>query len=282
VSKLQEIYAPVQEFIDGHPIVRDRFNLSFEVTMVEAGFGDRLFAMLNRRVDGSFAGTDEGSARLELSVASTDFNDPDGVRDFLQQIDDDLHHDNRTGRGASPTQISTQLRKGTSANDVFNLLYGLDYVAPEFWLRSDEKPIAQLSPGQRGTLLLLFYLLIDKSMRPIIMDQPEENLDNQTVHELLVPAIAEAKRTRQVIAVTHNPNLAVVGDADQVIVAEMTADRFHYISGAIEAPDINERIVAILEGTWPAFQNRSDKYTPTSVLEAVSSERGAGSAAEQP
>jgi ABC-type cobalamin/Fe3+-siderophores transport system ATPase subunit len=139
-------------------------------------------------------------------------------------------------------------------------------LTPEFWLHSDARPISQLSPGQRA-LLLLFYLLVDKSKRPIILDQPEENLDNQTVHELLVPAIAEARKSRQVVAVTHNPNLAVVGDADQVIVAEMTADQFRYMSGAIEDPEINGRIVAILEGTWPAFENRRDKYTPTSFLD---------------
>jgi ABC-type lipoprotein export system ATPase subunit len=266
-SQLRQIYAPVQDFIDQHPVARDRFNLSFEVTVVENGLSERLFAMINRQVSGSFAGTEEGDARLARSIASTDFNDPDAVRTFLDQLDSDLHQDNRPGRSSKSTAVADLLRKSATAQGLFELVFSLDYLSPQFWLRSDEKPISQLSPGQRGTLLLLFYLLIDTSRSPIILDQPEENLDNQTVHELLVPAIAEARRTRQVIAVTHNPNLAVVGDADQVIVAEFSDQEFHYVCGAIEEPEINQRIVAILEGTWPAFRNRSDKYIPTSVLE---------------
>lgn len=266
-TQLRELHAPVQAFIDEHPVVRDRFSLSFEVTVVEEGLADRLFAMLNRQVNGSFAGAEEGRARLARVVGATDFNDPSAVASFLTSMDHDLRYDNRPGRGKRPTGIHDQLRRGATAQGVYELIYGLEYLTAEFWLESDARPISQLSPGQRGTLLLLFYLLVDKSKRPIVLDQPEENLDNQTVHELLVPAIAEARRSRQVVAVTHNPNLAVVGDADQVIVAEMISDRFRYVSGAIEDPEINGRIVQILEGTWPAFQNRRDKYTPTSVLD---------------
>jgi hypothetical protein len=266
-TRLRELYAPVQAFIDEHPVVRDRFSLSFEVTVIEARLADELFAMVNRQVNGSFAGADEGRARLAQAIAVTDFNERAAVEQFLAALDDDLRYDNRPGRKRKPTGIKEQLRKGATAQRVYELIFGLEYLTAEFWLESDARPISQLSPGQRGTLLLLFYLLVDKSRRPILLDQPEENLDNQTVHELLVPAIAEARKSRQVIAVTHNPNLAVVGDADQVIVAEMTAEMFHYVSGAIEDPEINGRIVEILEGTWPAFQNRRDKYTPTSVLD---------------
>lgn len=265
---LREVHQPVQRFIDEHPVVRDRFNLAFEVTIVQKRLPDRFFAMINRQVSGSYAGTEDGAARLAAAIEGTDFNDPSAVQAFLQLVEGDLHNDNRPGRKAKATLASEQLRKGATEQGLFDLVFGLDYLEPEFWLRSDERPISQLSPGQRGTLLLLFYLLVDRSSRPIVLDQPEENLDNQTVHELLVPAIAEARTHRQVIAVTHNPNLAVVGDADQVVVAEMTSDVFRYVSGAIEDPAINRRIVAILEGTWPAFQNRRDKYTPTSVLDS--------------
>jgi len=269
-ARLREIHAPVQAFIDDHPVVRDRFNLSFEVTLVEEGLGDQLFAMINRQVNGSFAGADEGRTRLESALAETNFNSPDAVAALLTRLDDELRHDTRPGRGRKRTALVDQLRKGASAQRLYELIFGLEYLSAEFWLESDARPISQLSPGQRGTLLLLFYLLVDKGNRPIVLDQPEENLDNQTVHELLVPAIAVARKHRQVIAVTHNPNLAVVGDADQVIVAELDGDAFAYVSGAIEDPTINERIVQILEGTWPAFENRREKYTPTSVLERAS------------
>ena len=134
---------------------------------------------------------------------------------------------------------------------------------PLYTLRWGGKDVEQLSPGERGTLLLVFYLLIDKSDIPLIIDQPEENLDNQTVYDVLVPSIKEAKSRRQIILVTHNPNLAVVCDADQVVYASLDkndGNRISYLTGGIENPEINRRLIDILEGTWPAFDNRGAKY----------------------
>lgn len=100
---------------------------------------------------------------------------------------------------------------------------------------------------------------------PLIIDQPEDNLDNQTVYKVLIPCIRRARARRQIILVTHNPNLAVVCDADQVIAARIEkghGNRAVYEAGAIENPLINRRIVDILEGTRPAFDNRGSKYQP--------------------
>jgi len=95
---------------------------------------------------------------------------------------------------------------------------------------------------------------------------PEENLDNQSVYEILVPFIKRAKARRQIIMVSHNPNLAVVCDAELVIHAELDKSRSQkitYTRGAIENPDMNKRIINVLEGTKPAFTNRRDKYFQT-------------------
>lgn len=99
-------------------------------------------------------------------------------------------------------------------------------------------------------------------MMAIIIDQPEENLDNQTIFKVLVKCIKAAKQRRQVIMVTHNPNLAVVCDAEQIICAtrDKTTNTFNYVSGGIESPLIKNTVVEILEGTEPAFKNRKRKY----------------------
>jgi hypothetical protein len=89
-----------------------------------------------------------------------------------------------------------------------------------------------------------------------LLDQPDENLDNRTIKELLVPAIKEARERRQVIVVTHNPNVAVVADADQVVTASFDGRRFEYAAGSIKHPPTNADVVDVLEGTWPAFENR--------------------------
>lgn len=102
------------------------------------------------------------------------------------------------------------------------------------------------------------------------MDQPEENLDNQSVYELLVKYIKKAKKRRQIIIVTHNPNLAVVCDAEQIIYAKIdktNKNAVSYKSGSIENPEINKKIVDVLEGTMPAFSNREAKYAISKRLE---------------
>ncbi len=98
---------------------------------------------------------------------------------------------------------------------------------------------------------------------PLIIDQPEENLDNQTIATMLVPAIKYAKEHRQIIMVTHNPNLAVVCDAEQIIhsrLDKVDGNRVVYTTGGIEDPTIVQLIVDVLEGTKPAFDLRDAKY----------------------
>jgi hypothetical protein len=83
------------------------------------------------------------------------------------------------------------------------------------------------------------------------------------VYRLLVPALKKARGKRQVIIVTHNPNLAVVCDADQIVYAHLDKRNNHvlnYYSGSIENPSIGDKIVDVLEGTRPAFENRGSKY----------------------
>jgi len=150
-----------------------------------------------------------------------------------------------------------------TASEVYDLLFGLSYLEPRYSLLFQGAEIAQLSPGQRGALLLIFYLLVDKGRRPIVLDQPEENLDNETVYNLLVPVLTEAKKKRQIIMVTHNPNLAVVCDAEQVIYSSFDRKKgfkISYLSGSIENPELNAHVVNVLEGTKPAFDNRRIKY----------------------
>jgi ABC-type cobalamin/Fe3+-siderophores transport system ATPase subunit len=134
---------------------------------------------------------------------------------------------------------------------------------PRYILESDGKRLEQLSPGERGTLLLVFYLLVDDSDVPLIIDQPEANLDNLTVAEKLVACTRDARERRQVVIVTHNPNLAVVCDADQVIHSFLDivdGHRITYTTGALEKPAINKMTIDVLEGGRRPFNKRDDTY----------------------
>jgi predicted ATPase len=112
-------------------------------------------------------------------------------------------------------------------------------------------------------LLLVFYLQLDKNNIPLVIDQPEDNLDNESIFTVLANCIREAKKHRQVILVTHNPNLAVGADAEQIVYVNLNKSKnyqFTYDSGSIENPRINEKIVVVLEGTQPAFVKRWLKF----------------------
>lgn len=127
--------------------------------------------------------------------------------------------------------------------------------------------IEQLSPGTRGIVLLLLYLAVDlEDTRPLIIDQPEENLDPNSVFEELVPQFREARRRRQVIIVTHNANLVVNTDADQVIVARSIRElsdslpSLSYECGSLENSEIRKSVCQILEGGERAFLERERRY----------------------
>ena len=256
------LYAPVQKFIDTNPIARDKFHLNFEVTIGMGDFEEMFSQFINRGAAGSFCGVEEGSKLIREIMRRHTMGEESEAIAFLDELMDALHNDKR-GAKPIPVSVVAQLRKGQTALGLYDYIFSFEYLKPRFRLRMGQKELNQLSPGERGTLLLVFYLLVDKEQIPLIIDQPEENLDNQTVFELLVPCIKETKQRRQVIIVTHNPNLAVVCDAEQIICASLDKAGNHrmvYLAGAIENPEINKAIVDILEGTRPAFDNRESKY----------------------
>ena len=256
------LYGPVQQFIDSHEIAKDKLKLEFRAELVNDDFTTHLLELLALNRRGSFMGIDEGRARAEQLVGSTKWENADSVRSFLENVDMALHTDLRE-KSSSPVQLKDQLLKGKKPEEVYNLLYGLEYIRPRYILRWEGKDLSMLSPGERGTLLLVFYLLIDKGDIPLVMDQPEGNLDNHTVAKVLVECIKEARKRRQVFIVTHNPNLAIVCDADQIIHASMdkaNGNAITYKSGSLENPDLSQYVTDVLEGTRWAFRVRDKKY----------------------
>lgn len=261
-DEYRRLYEPVQVFVKSAAQMEMHLPLDFDVRIEESEFQEQFLARINRQSRGSFSGVDESNQLMRDLLKVADFGDVESTLGFLAAIDDMLHFDRREIGGGRETKIADQLRRGGEPQDIYDYLYGMSYLAPRYSLTFDTQEISQLSPGERGLLLLVFYLLVDKDDIPIIIDQPEENLDNQTIFKVLVKCIKAAKQRRQVIMVTHNPNLAVVCDAEQIICAthDKATNTFNYVSGAIESPVIKARVVEILEGTEPAFKNRKQKY----------------------
>jgi len=257
------LFAPVVEFTRTYSSEMNDYPIEFAASFSIKKISEQFFNFINQQTSGSFCGKEQGMTRLIDIIDAIDTDSIESIVKLPETISDSLLYDRRDPANAQVKNVDSQLRKDYTWQDIYNFIYGLDYVVPFFQLKMNNKPLSSLSPGERGALLLLLYLFIDMDDKPLIIDQPEENLDNESVYKYLVKFIRAAKMKRQIIIVTHNPNLAVVCDADQVIrmnIDKLNRNTVTFVSGAIENPIINKQIVDVLEGTYPAFHNRDCKY----------------------
>ncbi len=221
---------------------------------LNSSFYNDFLGYINQRKSGCFLGAEKGESKIKLIVENSGFSDEGKIKVLLTTIIDSLEEDN--------AEISEQVNND-KLNSFYDYVFSLDYLNPKYELKLGGKALGQLSPGERGALLLIFYLMIDKEEMPLVIDQPEDNLDNESVYNMLSKFIKQAKKKRQIVMVTHNPNLAVGADAEQIIhvcIDKTNKNKFSFISGSIENPEINKKIVKILEGTKPAFDKRKLKY----------------------
>lgn len=258
----RELYAPVQAFVDTYEASETKLCVAFRATLQVSGFVERFFDFVAQNRRGTFYGAEQGRERLARLLSDTSFDSWSSVEKFLSDLTSWLLTDQREGFGGTQRHIHDQI-KGSDVKAFYDFLFGLDYLRPQYSITMNGKSLDELSPGEKGAVLLVFYLLVDKSDIPLLIDQPEENLDNQSVYTVLRPFIREARSRRQVILVTHNPNIAVAAGADQIIyssIDKLGGNAVTYETGAVENPAIRQRIVDVLEGTMPAFKQRERKY----------------------
>lgn len=171
--------------------------------------------------------------------------------------------------------IDQQLKSAVSLKDFYQWIFSTEHVQLMYNITFNNIGLAQLSPGTKGLVLLMLYLEIDSTdRRPLLVDQPEENLDNESIYKTLREYFRKARIRRQIILVTHNPNLVVNTDADQVIIAaahESENEKYpklSYLSGSLEnnifpssSDSIRDKICLILEGGVDAFKKRERRYS---------------------
>jgi hypothetical protein len=127
-------------------------------------------------------------------------------------------------------------------------------------IRLDGKPVDELSPGQRSSAMLPLIALAET--HPLVIDQPEDNLDNAMVGDTLTRILADLKERRQIIVSTHNPNIVVGGDAEQVIVLDAPGAHRAEVTrtGSIDDETIIDAVLTIMEGGREAFIARRKRY----------------------
>jgi len=123
------------------------------------------------------------------------------------------------------------------------------------------RPLDKLSTGQQCTAIL--HLLLLQNLDPLMMDQPEDNLDNAFIADRIVAELRSAKIARQFIFATHNANIPVFGDAEWIGVFEAADGQAQMpveAQGAIDVPEVRDKAAIILEGGRAAFNQRKAKY----------------------
>lgn len=134
-----------------------------------------------------------------------------------------------------------------------------DGVGLLLWDGADYRSTQHLSTGQRCTVVLPILLL--HRDRPVVIDQPEDNLDNHFIVKVLVGVLAQLDRSGQVIAATHNPNIPVLGDAAYVVELDSDGRRgFCRTQGTVDDPPIVDAVTTVMEGGREAFERRAAFY----------------------
>ena len=165
--------------------------------------------------------------------------------------------------------------------DHIEKFFTTDFYSYKFDIEYQNDKFEQMSPGKKAFVVLKLILDFSNSRVPVLIDQPEDSLDNRAIYHELTAYIKQRKLKRQIIIVTHNPNIVVSGDCENVIVANQHSENspnphnkvFAYKNGALEnqikepgsnfilnKKCIKEHVCEILEGGIEAFKKREDKY----------------------
>ena len=208
-------------------------------------------------------------------------NDIFNINEYEYNKEDHLNKLNRLVEyGIKENDRFTNFKQGRTTKEFLSAILK-DCFSIEYDIIKGTDSLQSMSEGKKGIVILQLYLSLSQSDCPILIDQPEDNLDNRTVYQELNDYIKQCKLRRQIIMVSHNANLVVNTDAENIIVANQSGEngndnknfRFEYVNGALEKTfsnnmalgvlykqGIREHVCEILEGGVDAFKKREEKY----------------------
>lgn len=218
-----------------------------------------------------FDGRSIGKSEFDY-ITGYQFQSKETFKEFIHKLIWEILHGKlpRKDDGSSSKEVVSGLLKNWFLHN-----YKVEYQGDQ---------INDMSPGKKSFVLLRLLVDLDNSKCPILIDQPEDDLDNRSIYNQVVKFLRRRKTERQIIIATHNPNLVLGADAEQIIVANQDgkdtknlSSKFEYVSGGIEHTKIEDKTVnevlykrgiqehvcEILEGGEEAFTKRKSKYSFT-------------------
>ncbi len=275
-QEIEKLYRPLQDSLLQGTDTDKRLNFEAKIVYSAEQHLNQGLQIIDRSRKGNFREVDtlkNALKDLALTFTRSEFSETEiesGINGILQKFTDDEE--------GPKFEIKDQLREIYNSEDFDNWLFDPTHFSVTSSLSFDGTDLHLLSPGQKGIVLLMLYLEIDKSdTRPLLIDQPEDNLDSLSVYNDLIYFFRDRKQYRQIIMVSHNPNLVVNTDSEQIIVANYSGGRvprLQYTSGSLEdqvkgdltlgaenlTDGIIEHVCNILEGGDKAVDGRVKKY----------------------
>jgi ABC-type lipoprotein export system ATPase subunit len=280
-KRLDELYSPLQRVLDGGSTLDKLLKFNAEFYYDFRLHSNNGLNILDRTKKGNFK--DNGSLETRLQQYWKDISDenfdPQIIKDKLLEIIKEF-----TQHEGVAVSIDSQLKNGYAIEDFYKWLFDITNFNIKTSILFNQISLEILSPGQKGIVLLMLYLAIDnQDKRPLLIDQPEDNLDNLSIYNDVIKYFRNRKLNRQIIVVTHNPNLVVNTDSEQVIVANYDGSRnprIQYKTGSLENHStlltdtdndlgIIEEVCDILEGGEKPFKKRKDKYNLSPKINLV-------------
>lgn len=180
------------------------------------------------------------------------------------------------------------LNKGKTMDELFKDIFTTNWFTYNYLITYQDDEFQNMSQGKKSFVILKLLLEFSENKKPVLIDQPEDSLDNRAIYHELRKYLLDTKKNRQIIIVTHNPNVVVGADAENIIVAHQQSNteknkngkKFQYINGSLEntqtkdklckfileSQGIREHIFDVLEGGKEAFSKREQKYNYESKL----------------
>ena len=213
----------------------------------EGGFERDIGSPNGEGLLGQLYGTDTGATGIEQNLAN--------IKDQIEKITLDQYDSGALADKRFATHVG---KLPPETIDRLHLWFPEDSLEVQYSATDDEqgfRPIEAGSPGQKTAALLAF--LLSYGEEPLILDQPEDDLDNHLIYDLIVTQLREVKRRRQVIVVTHNANIVVNGDAELVVaLAARRGETQLECGGSLQEQQVRDTICEVMEGGREAFEDR--------------------------
>ena len=263
IKTLETLYGALQNEISSDSEGQNPFQINIELDVDVGAWVEKGNGIINHKVKSKLRDESELRSQALKLLPHWKSGDAEALDKAIWQFLKEMQAD----EDVNVIEFEKQLKQGYSYKDFLMWVFDLSHIKTGYSLKYNDLPLASMSPGTKGLVLLMLYLDLNKDdRRPLLVDQPEENLDNDSVYRDLRQYFRKAKKRRQIIMVTHNPNLVVNTDAEQVIVTDIEESETGKVpklsmhSGSIEDKRIREDICVILEGGRDAFKKREDRY----------------------